>query len=108
MEFTVFFLKGRKLPREVTSFAFIPEIEGTNGHDFILSTSKDRGVDIWRSPILPIHAWSARGELAIATGVSYGLTPDNSLPSSVFNIDPWSLEIERAAPYPVDQHQPTD
>lgn len=88
----------------MTSFAFIPEVEGTNGHDFVLSTSRDRGVDIWRSPILPIHAWSARGELAIATGASYRLTPDDTLPTSVSNIDPWSLEIERAALHPID-HQ---
>lgn len=65
-----------------------------------MTTSKDRGVDIWRSPLPALHIWSARGELAIASGATYRLAPDGTLASDVSNIDPWSIGIERASPAP--------
>jgi hypothetical protein len=86
------------LPREISHFVFIPSLDGTYDHDFILTTSKDRGVDIWRSPLAPVHVWSAQGELATASGASYRLAPDQSLLPEASNLDPWSLEIERISP----------
>lgn len=66
-----------------------------------MTTSRDRGVDIWRSPVQPLHVWSTRGELAIASGGTYRLAPDETLAAQVSNIDPWSIDIERAsAPAP--------
>lgn len=71
-----------------------------------MNTSKDRGVDIWRSPLPPLHVWSARSELAVMSGATYRLTPDQSISSDISNIDPWSIEIERASPAHPASHSP--
>ncbi|KAF8322197.1 hypothetical protein DL93DRAFT_1270336 [Clavulina sp. PMI_390] len=90
---------GRKptRDRDFSTFAFVPPLEGTKNHDFILTESKDHGVDIWRALQHSIHVWSPRGELAVSGGATYRLTVDDSVADNISSVNPWSLDIERAA-----------
>jgi hypothetical protein len=97
------------MSRDVAFFTFIPSVvhpsTSKSAHrprrqeDFVLTTSKDRGVDIWRAAVQPLHVWSSSSALVVTAQISGTyraslLSGDED--ETQFNVDPWKLNIEEA------------
>ena len=91
-------MTGKVFQQSLSSFTFAPSLDGTNGHAYILTVSKEGALDISRPTIAAHHTWSARGELALSTGTAYRSADDRILPSYMHNVDPWELDIEHSIP----------
>jgi hypothetical protein len=96
-------MTGKVFEQPLSSFTFAPNLDGTNGHAYILTVTKEGALDISRPTIAAHHAWSAGGELALSTGTAYRSTDDRILPSYMYNTDPWELDIEHFVPPAITQ-----